>query len=87
MSQTEINRFVSDVQGSDDLQAALNASGGDVDSIVNLAVGKGYDISVDEARDYLKKQAEGDLSDEDLDGVAGGKTSSVSVSTGDIEVT
>lgn len=73
MSQTEIERFVNDVKTDTALQAEIKKVGSNPQAFVDLAKKKGYDFTVDE----LKKHAEGkkgELSQEDLDKVAGGGT-------------
>lgn len=74
MSAAEIERFVSDL-ASDELlrEKAVNASEG-VASLVAIAQEHGYDIGVDEARAYIQANTQGELSDDQLDTVAGGKT-------------
>lgn len=73
MSAAEIERFVSDL-ASDELlrEKAVNASEG-VASLVAIAQEHGYDITVDEAHQYVQANAQGELSDAQLDTVAGGK--------------
>jgi predicted ribosomally synthesized peptide with nif11-like leader len=71
MSKAEIERFVKDVKTDTALQAEIKKAGSDPQAFVALAKKKGYDFTVDE----LKKHAEnkkGELSQEDLDKVAGG---------------
>lgn len=75
MSQAEIERFVNDLASNESLrETVVNASEG-VESLVAIAQDHGYDINIDEARDYIQANTQGDLSDDQLDAVAGGKTS------------
>lgn len=75
MSQAEIERFVNDLASNESLrETVVNASEG-VESLVAIAQDHGYDINVDEARDYIQANTQGELSDDQLDAVAGGKTS------------
>lgn len=75
MSQAEIERFVNDLASNESLrETVVNASEG-VESLVAIAQDHGYDINIDEARDYIQANTQGELSDDQLDAVAGGKTS------------
>ncbi len=76
MSQTDIERFVADLQANPDLLAEVTKSAGGIASIVEIANGKGYDVTLDEAKAYIQAQAKAELSDEQLDAVAGGKGNS-----------
>lgn len=72
MSRSEVERFIADLKSNDALrdEMSLNASG--IGSVVTFAKDKGYDITTDEARTYLEEQMGRQLSDEELDAVAGG---------------
>ena len=71
MSQSELERFISDVKRSEKLQEELKAAGADVGAIVKVAVDKGYDFSADELKAYVETK-KGELSEEQLEKVAGG---------------
>ena len=73
MSQAEVDRFVADLKSNDDLRNEVTGAASGIGSVVEIAKGHGYDISVDEARSYIRDQASSDLSDEQLDAIAGGK--------------
>jgi predicted ribosomally synthesized peptide with nif11-like leader len=63
-----------------ELLTKVKDSAGGLDSVVQLAKDHGYDISVDEAKDYIQSQSRQELSDEQMEALAGGKghtTSSV----------
>lgn len=75
MSQSEVDRFVADLKDDAALREELTGSAAGVASVVAFAQGKGYDISADEARDYIQAQSQRNLSDAELDAVAGGKSS------------
>lgn len=82
MSQADVERFVSDLKSDQELRTELAEHASGVGSVVEFAKDKGYDITTDEARDYIQSQAGQDLSDDQLDAIAGGKghhSSSVSV--------
>lgn len=76
MSQSEVERFISDLKSNDTLrdELSLNASG--IGSVVTFAKDKGYDITADEARGYIQAQSGRELNDAELDAVAGGKPGS-----------
>ena len=87
MSQAEVDRFVEDLKGSEDLQAALMENAGSIDAVTAFASSKGYEISADEARSYIETKSGKELNDEELDSVAGGKTeSNVTITFGDIVI-
>jgi predicted ribosomally synthesized peptide with nif11-like leader len=82
MSQSEVERFVADLKSDAALREDLKGSAAGVASVVEFAQARGYDIGVDEARQYIQAQTSNDLSDAELDHVAGGKGHhSTSVST------
>ena len=80
MSSSEVERFVADLKSDEGLRSALSDHASGVGSVVSFANDKGYDISVDEANSYIQGQAGSDLSDAQLDAVAGGKGSPSTVS-------
>ncbi|MBT3399483.1 MAG: Nif11-like leader peptide family natural product precursor [Rhodospirillaceae bacterium] len=74
MSQAEIERFVADLKSNEALRSELSGHASGIGSAVSFAKDKGYDITSDEAGSYISAQAGRDLSDSDLDAVAGGKS-------------
>ncbi len=75
MSKEEVERFVADIKTQPDLIDELKGTSGGIDSIVDFANAKGYKISADEARTYIQDKVGRDLTDEQLDAIAGGKGS------------
>ncbi len=73
MSKTDVERFVNDLKGDTDLLGEMQEISAGIASIVQFAKDKGYDISVDEAKSYISTQANQELSDEQMDAIAGGK--------------
>jgi len=71
MSQSELDRFISDVKRSEKLQEELKAAGAGAGAIVKVATGKGYDFSADELKAFVETK-KGELSEEQLEKVAGG---------------
>ena len=81
MSQESLEKFIIDVEGKKELQDIL-AKGGDMkdkqakcEYVAEKAKVCGYDFTADEFLEWTKKEASksGDLSDGDLDSVAGGE--------------
>lgn len=73
MSQADVERFVSDLKSNDELRAELSGHASGVGSVVEFAKDKGYDLSAEEVSSYIQGQAGSDLSDAQLDAIAGGK--------------
>jgi hypothetical protein len=70
-----IEEFIKEIEGSAELQAALNAIK-DKDALAELLKKNDVDGTVEEFADAIKAKfggAEGDLSDEEAEAVAGGK--------------
>jgi len=67
MSIEEIRRFNTDVKSNSSMQEDIKPIGNDMDKIISYANEKGYNFSAAD----IKASPSG-LSDEDLDGVAGG---------------
>lgn len=89
MSQADVERFVEDLKNDEGLRTELSGQASGIGSVVAFAKDKGYDVTAEEASAYINAQAARDLSDAELDAVAGGKghhhnetsTSSVSAAT------
>ena len=73
MSQADVEKFVSDLQSDSGLLEEVRQSAGGLQSVVDLAKSKGYDVTLDEAKAYVQDQAKQTLSDDQLDAIAGGK--------------
>ena len=67
MSEEQLKAFWEAVQADTSLQEKLRATS-DADSIASIAKEAGFEITADEVKD-----AQGELSEEQLKGVAGGK--------------
>ncbi len=90
MSQADIERFVADLKSDTGMMDELKGGSTGLASVVEFASGKGYDISIDEAKAYIQEQAKQELSDDQLDSIAGGKGHhhhSTNVSTSQTAVT
>ena len=66
MSRDQLNAFLEKVKADPNLQEKLKAAA-DVDAVVSIAEEVGFSISGDDL-----KNAQSELSDEELEGVAGG---------------
>ena len=66
MSEEQLKAFIEKVQGDDSLQEKLKAAA-NPDVVVSIAKEAGFSISADDL-----KNAQSELSDEELEGVAGG---------------
>ena len=66
MSEEQLKAFLEKVQGDDNLQAKLKAAANS-DAVVSIAKEAGFSISADDL-----KNAPSELSDEELEGAAGG---------------
>lgn len=75
MSQADVERFINDLKNDPGLLEGLKSEATGVASVVDFAKSKGYDITLDEARAYIAEQSKQELSDEQLDAIAGGKDS------------
>ncbi len=86
MSAADIERFVADLKENASLLDEAKAVSGGLAAMAEFAKSKGYDITVDEAKDYVNERTKQDLSVAELDAIAGGKKSSHSVATQVYEV-
>ena len=66
MSEEQLKAFLEKVKADTSLQEKLKAAS-DADAVVSIAKEEGFSISVDDL-----KNAQSELSDEELEGVAGG---------------
>jgi hypothetical protein len=75
MSSTEAERFAGDLKTQPHLLDDLKKSAGGLglSGVVEFAKNKGYGIDVNDAKEYIEKKAHKELTDEQLDRIAGGK--------------
>lgn len=76
MSKAELERFANDVRTNDTLKAEAKSAGTDEAAVAAFAKSKGYDFSAEELKAYADAR-KAELSDEELDKVAGGGTTAV----------
>jgi predicted ribosomally synthesized peptide with nif11-like leader len=79
MSQRELERFLSDVDGNAELAAEFRRRSQDLEAAVQWARARGYDFTRAEAEALNRA---GELSDDDLDLAAGGWSSTDPPPTG-----
>ncbi len=80
MSEEQLKAFLEKVKGDTNLQEKLKAAA-DANAVAAIAKEAGFSISADD----LTKAPESELSEEELDGVAGGKFLETFVFTGNRE--
>lgn len=85
MSQADVERFVADLKNDEALRTGLGEHSTGIASVVEWANQKGYDISAEEASAYIHGQAGRELSDNELDAVAGGKGGPTDVTNTHVE--
>lgn len=73
MSQADADRFVEDLKNNEELRAELSGQATGIASVVTFAKDKGYDVTGQDVATYIEGQAGQDLTDEQLDAIAGGK--------------
>src|SRR5262245_33615728 len=71
MSRAELERFVADVKADPRLQTDLKERGSGVASLVEIARSRGYEITTQDVRDYVRSQ-DRDITEEELDRVTAG---------------
>lgn len=71
MSLNEIKRFTKDLKGSAELQSAIKGAGASPEAVAGVAKEKGYDFTAEELK-AAAAENKGEMSEEQLDKVAGG---------------
>lgn len=71
MSQTHYQRLVAELQGNSGVREEIAALSGSSQALFDWAAAKGYELSLDEIERLLESLRE--LSDDELDKVAGGE--------------
>ncbi|MBT5433536.1 MAG: Nif11-like leader peptide family natural product precursor [Alphaproteobacteria bacterium] len=79
MSQSEIERFVEALKNDPELHKQLTAKASGLGSVVEIAQGLGYDFTLDEARSHARSLSNVDLTDDQLEAIAGGGAATVTV--------
>lgn len=76
MSVQDAERFAKDLKAESQLldEFKKTAAGKGLACVCQFAREKGYNITVDEAQNYIHSKTKSELSDQQLDHIAGGKT-------------
>ena len=69
---SKVEEFREAINANEDWQEEVKNFGAD-DNIVNYASGKGYEFTNDEYSEYVEKNTSGELSDFEMELVAGGQ--------------
>jgi predicted ribosomally synthesized peptide with nif11-like leader len=79
MAKDNVSKFFAEVYENKALQGALNGAlvAASPQTVVEIAKKKGFDFTKEELGDVLKKGKGGELSDKDMEAVAGGATLSL----------
>lgn len=75
MSVAEAERFVEDLSNNAELLAETKGEAAGLASVVEFAQAKGYDFNIDEAKAFINSKSPQELTDQQLDAIAGGKSS------------
>lgn len=82
MSISEAERFVNDLASKPELLAQVRPVATGLAAVVALGRSHGYDFSLNDAKQYIQTRSPRELTDRQLDAIAGGKHhSSVATST------
>lgn len=73
MTISDAERFAKDLAVNSGLQEDIKTQATGLASIVEFAKSRGYDFTVDEAKAYIQARAPEDLTDDQLEAIAGGK--------------
>lgn len=73
MSVSEAERFVNDLASKPDLLAQVKPLATGLAAVVALGKAHGYDFTLDEAKKYIHMHSPRELTDRQLDAIAGGK--------------
>jgi predicted ribosomally synthesized peptide with nif11-like leader len=82
MSASELDRFSADLKSDGALRDQFAEKSNDLGAIVESAQAKGYDFTLDDVQGRLADH-DGELSEEALDAVSGGRRSSFTVFVAD----
>lgn len=86
MSKEAIKKFQEEAKSNKDLQDKIIEAGSDLDQIVSIAGNAGFDFTKEELV-QLSEEAKSQLSDDDLDKVAGGSGKATAVTVTGCAVT
>jgi len=75
MAISEAERFANDLVGNLTLRNTVTTGASGLASVVDIANKNGYSFTIEEAKQYMQSQSPHQLTDAQLDAVAGGKSS------------
>ncbi len=81
MPLADAERLAKDLADNEDLRDAIKAKATGLASIVEFAKSHGYNFTIEEAKEYIQSRAPQELTDEQLEAVAGGKGGGSSTSS------
>ncbi len=85
MSVDEAERFANDLANDQTLLDEVKADASGLASIVTIGRKHGYNFSVDEAKEYIQTRSRHELTDQQLEAVAGGKGGSTATVTNSVQ--
>jgi predicted ribosomally synthesized peptide with nif11-like leader len=86
MSDSELERFSSDLKADAALREAFAQKGNDLGAIVEAAQASGYGFTLEDVQGRLAERGP-ELSEEELDSVSGGRRSSFTIFVGEVRGT
>ncbi|GLR45218.1 hypothetical protein GCM10007880_57350 [Mesorhizobium amorphae] len=81
ISQAEVERFVDDMAKDNNLLETVRPNATGLAGVVSIAKNHGYSFTLDEAKSYIQSRSPRELTDKQLDAIAGGKHHSSATST------
>lgn len=75
MALSDAERFAEDLKNNPDLAQMVKENATGLASLVDIAKSKGYDFSVDDAKEFIQARVPQELTDDQMNAVAGGKSS------------
>jgi predicted ribosomally synthesized peptide with nif11-like leader len=81
MATADVERFVNDLATDMNLLAQVKPQATGLAAVVALGKQHGYDFTLDEAKSYIQSRSPRELTDKQLDAIAGGKHHNSSVAT------
>ena len=70
MSASEIDRFITDLKAQANMVSDLQEGPASVSLMIDYAQARGYDITIDDVKTYIRSAATMELTDEQIDQIA-----------------
>ena len=74
MSAADVERLVNDLKKNVELRLELKDKATGIEAVADFAKSKGYDTTPQEIKDYIRSHSKTELSDTQLEAIAGGKS-------------